>query len=58
MVKDRPSIHKAIALSSAEVDVYAATWATNRGKDIQSLGRYFGEDIRVRAHLDALATFG
>lgn len=50
--------HKAIALSSAGAELYAATRAPSQAKVLQSLAMDFGEDLCVRAHADAQATIG
>lgn len=56
MIKHCPSPPKAIALASAEAELHAARMALSGAKGFKSLGRFFGEDLHIRAVVDAQAT--
>ena len=58
MIKHWSSTQKAIALSSAEAELYAATRALSEAKGLKSLGMDFGESLSIRAYVDAQATIG
>lgn len=56
MVEHWAPIQKAIAMSSAEAEVCAAMRALSQANGTKSLGQDFGEDLGIRADVDAQAT--
>lgn len=58
MMKHWSSTQKGIALSSVEAALYSATRALSEAKGLQCLAMDFGEDLRIRAHVDDQATIG
>lgn len=53
-----PVTRKAMALSSAEAEVYASTRATCEAEGLKSLDQDVGEDLRIVAWVDGQATIG
>lgn len=45
-------------VSSAKVELRAVTRAHGEAEDSKPLGQYFGDDLRMRAFIDAQATRG
>lgn len=57
-IKRRSSTKKAIVMSSAEAELYAATRAISEAIGLKSLGRGFRESVRIVRWADAQATIG
>lgn len=53
MIKHWSSSKKAIAPSSAEAELYAATRALSEAKGLKSIGEVCGECLEIRAYMDA-----
>lgn len=58
MIQRRPSSQKAVALSAARAELSAATGSLREAKGLTSLGKDFGEDLRMRVYVDAQASVG